>query len=140
MTALADEIALADGSPLPGIVQTGAYGLVLDGRGKLLLVRARSGRFYLPGGRLEPFETAERALLREICEECALRARVLYRIAEAVQPIFEGRVRLRASYWRAAIEGAIRNVPEHESLWMSPAEAARALHRESDARMALAAV
>ena len=51
--------------------QSGAYAVVQDREGKLLTVVVESGRFYLPGGRLEPGETARRALVREIAEESA---------------------------------------------------------------------
>jgi 8-oxo-dGTP pyrophosphatase MutT (NUDIX family) len=45
-------------------------GLVHVRDGRLLVVRSRTkGAFYLPGGKLEPGETPEQALHREVLEE-----------------------------------------------------------------------
>ena len=112
--------------------QTGAYGVVHGVDGRILLVQASSGRFYLPGGRIEPFETPEEALVREIEEECGWSASVLEWIGEAVQPIFDGRVSLLATYWAAELVSSCHDRPEHRMLWASPEEALSLLHRESD--------
>ena len=57
-------------------VQSGAYAVVADADDRVLILRAANGRFYLPGGRIEPGETPEQALAREILEECGCEARV----------------------------------------------------------------
>ena len=115
--------------------QTGAYALILDGEDRVLLVRAGNGRFYLPGGRVEPGETAEQALAREVEEECGLSVRVGKSLGEAFQTVFDGSVMLRASYWRAAIIGLAHEEPEHQLLWTPRPEAASRLHRAADAHM-----
>jgi 8-oxo-dGTP pyrophosphatase MutT (NUDIX family) len=52
-----------------------AAALLHDDAGRVLLVRKRgSGKFMQPGGKLEPGETPEAALLRELLEELGLRA------------------------------------------------------------------
>ncbi len=56
--------------------QHGAYGLVFDSRGKVLVVRTENGRCYLPGGRMEPGESPREALSREVAEECGWGAQV----------------------------------------------------------------
>jgi ADP-ribose pyrophosphatase YjhB (NUDIX family) len=51
--------------------------LVRDGDGRLLLVRRgtepQKGRWSVPGGRVEPGETATDAVVREVAEETGLR-------------------------------------------------------------------
>jgi ADP-ribose pyrophosphatase YjhB (NUDIX family) len=60
---------------------TSAGGLVIDGRGRIALVRQRNRRgrwrWTLPKGRIDRGETAEAAALREVHEESGLRARIL---------------------------------------------------------------
>lgn len=55
--------------------------VALDGEGRLLLVRRANppaqGRWSLPGGRVEPGESHEAAVVREVAEETGLRARVI---------------------------------------------------------------
>jgi 8-oxo-dGTP pyrophosphatase MutT (NUDIX family) len=113
--------------------QSGAYGLIHDSEDRLLLVRAANGNFYLPGGRIEPSETPEQALAREVEEECGLSVRVAAPLGEAFQPILGGSVMLRASYWRAEILGVAHEEPEHQLLWTPRGEAASRLHRAADA-------
>jgi 8-oxo-dGTP diphosphatase len=54
-------------------------GVVHDGSGRLLLIRRghapHAGLWSLPGGRLEPGETAAKAVVREVLEETGLRVR-----------------------------------------------------------------
>lgn len=54
--------------------------IVRDEAGRLLLVRRghapAAGRWSLPGGRIEPGETAEQAVAREVLEETGLLVRV----------------------------------------------------------------
>jgi mutator protein MutT len=58
--------------------------VVVDRRGRVLLIRrARSpdaGTWTIPGGRVEPGETVEVAVVRELREETALDARVIGRL------------------------------------------------------------
>jgi 8-oxo-dGTP pyrophosphatase MutT (NUDIX family) len=52
-------------------------GLVFDERGALMLLREKSGRLDLPGGRLEHGEEFAECLVRECREEMGVRCRVL---------------------------------------------------------------
>jgi len=58
-----------------------AGGVILDAQGRVLLVRRANppaaGTWSLPGGRIEPGETPEQAVVREILEETALPTRVV---------------------------------------------------------------
>ena len=52
----------------------GADALVRDARGRVLLVRrADDGRWAMPGGWVDPGETPEQAVVREVAEETGLR-------------------------------------------------------------------
>lgn len=113
--------------------QAGAYALINDAEDRVLLVRAANGRFYLPGGRIEPAETPEQALAREVEEECGWSICVTAPLGEAFQPILGGGVMLRATYWRAEVIGLIHEEPEHQMLWTPRAEAASRVHRAADA-------
>jgi 8-oxo-dGTP diphosphatase len=117
--------------------QSGAYALIHDSDGRVLLVRAANGRFYLPGGRIEPEETPQQALAREVAEECGLLVQVTEPLGEAFQPTFDGTVMLRASYWRAAVTGLAHEEPEHQLLWTPRDEAVSRLHRAADASIVL---
>lgn len=61
--------------------------MVFDPGGRLLLVRRgkppRLGEWSLPGGAVEPGETDETALRREILEECHIQVKMEFFIAES---------------------------------------------------------
>ena len=117
--------------------QRGAYAVAWDAEGRVLIVQTETGRFYLPGGRIEAGEKPADALAREIHEECGFGSEVGSPIYAAEQPIFGGTVRLDATCWEARLTDAAGNRPEHRVMWLRPAEAALCLHRASD-RQALA--
>jgi ADP-ribose pyrophosphatase YjhB (NUDIX family) len=60
---------------------TAVGAVVVDGSGRVLLVRRgrppSAGTWTIPGGRVEPGESLELAVLREVLEETAIRARVV---------------------------------------------------------------
>ena len=112
--------------------QSGAYAVIEDGKGRVLTVQAENGRFYLPGGRMEPGETPSQALLREITEECGWSAALLAPLSSASQAIMGGAVDLRTSHWRARLVDRLDTDPEHRLAWMIPDEALAYLHRECD--------
>ena len=112
--------------------QRGAYALVLDEGGRVLVVQASNGRFYLPGGRIEPGETATDALRREMAEECGWDCTVGSCIGQQEQSIFDGAIRLSASYWRARLGSSALGAGEHQIHWLDREEAARRLHRKAD--------
>lgn len=96
--------------------------VVLDARGRVLLVRRRhppsAGEWSLPGGHVEPGETPEAAVAREVLEETAVRARVV--CALCVVPV--------------AREGYAYAIHEHLLTPIEPAPEARAGSDAADAR------
>lgn len=65
--------AAAAGSGLPQRTALTSVGCVHTQRGRLLAVRTRrQDAFYLPGGKVEPKETLQRALVRGVHEEVGL--------------------------------------------------------------------
>lgn len=114
------------------VAQNGAYAVIEDAGGRVLLVRSDSGRYYLPGGRIEAGETARQGLIREIGEECACSAAIIAPIRESRQGIMDGAVDLSASHWRARLVSPLDCAPEHKMVWTSPAEALDRLHRACD--------
>ena len=112
--------------------QSGAYAFIEDDAGRVLTVQAENGRFYLPGGRIEPGETARQALAREIAEECGWTAALLGPLHQGSQSIMGGAVLLQARHWRARLVTRLDSVPEHRLVWASRDEALGCLHRDCD--------
>lgn len=55
----------------------GAGGVVFDPRGRVLLIRHRSGRWVFPKGHIDPGESHLQAAVREVEEEAGIAARCL---------------------------------------------------------------
>ena len=115
--------------------QLGAYALVVDEQGRLLIVRADNGRWYLPGGRVEPGEHARAALTREIEEECGWSAVVDAPLGRQWHMIMDGTIALEATYWVARLVEMRGAAPEHELLWVDRTAALNLLHRAGDRAM-----
>ena len=74
-----------------------AAAILLDSRGRVLLVgndwgRRGRVRYTLPGGTVEPGETAVEALVREVREETGLRVRSVEHLAYVIQVEDRGEV------------------------------------------------
>ncbi|WP_269853443.1 (deoxy)nucleoside triphosphate pyrophosphohydrolase [Streptomyces sp. RPT161] len=104
-------------------------GAALLHQGRLLAARRSAppelaGRWELPGGKVEPGETAEQALVRELREELGVEAEPLERIP-GEWPL---RADLVLRVWTARLaEGSAppRPLEDHDALrWLAPAEVA----------------
>jgi len=86
-----------------------AVGAIAVRDGALLLIRRghapSRGRWSLPGGRIEPGETAQRALIREIAEETGLIVEVGELVGEVIRPGPNG-VTYRIQDFRVTLIGA----------------------------------
>jgi len=63
---------------LPKVIRPGACAAVFNERGEILLQkRADNGYWSMPGGAVDPGESVEQGVLREVWEETGLRVRVV---------------------------------------------------------------
>jgi 8-oxo-dGTP diphosphatase len=109
--------------PTPGRLVVGAA--LIDG-GRLLAARRTepaevAGRWEFPGGKVEPGETPEAALARELREELGVEAEILDRVP-GEWPVGRG-MTLRIHRARL-LSGTPRPLQDHDELrWLAPAEA-----------------
>ena len=126
------------GERIPGATYTprpSAYALIRDQQSRVAIVDAPDG-VYLPGGGIDPGETAEAAVLREALEECGFEVEIVSQIARAVQLVTRKngtRVEKTSTFFTAII---VRHQPHaqepgHEVLWLTVAEATSRLTHES---------
>jgi 8-oxo-dGTP diphosphatase len=100
-------------------------GVIEDARGRILLARRTEGRdlaglWEFPGGKVDPGETPEDALVRELREELGIEARVGDAVIAVPQQYPDKRLRLdvrRIAAWSGAVKGldgqALAWVPPH---------------------------
>jgi len=109
-----------------------AVGVVVGGqagRERVLITRRHADRplgglWELPGGKVEPGESAEAAVVRELCEEVGIEARVIGTLPTVDHVYEHARVRLRP-FWCEVVEGEARPIDVAEVAWVEPAELAR---------------
>ena len=96
--------------------------IILDGAGRVLALKCAESKFdggwEFPGGKIEPGESAQQALGREIAEELGLQIRVDQHIytVERDYPAFH----LRLHCFACFIEGGELQLREHtDSRWLS---------------------
>jgi len=119
------------------VVRPSAYGFAVDGEGRLAVVRDAEGMF-LPGGGIEPGETPEAAVAREMLEECGLVIEVAACVAKAVQLVQaeDGTtIEKRSFFFETRIDGSrpAATLPGHQTFWIAPPSAAELLSHESQA-------
>jgi len=112
---------------------------IIEEGGRVLIARRKpgrhmGGRWEFPGGKIEPGETPEQSLARELEEELAIEARVGALLCTAS---YEGDgVSLELLVYRVTRTAGTPALREHEELrWVSPADLPAYDLAESDRRV-----
>jgi 8-oxo-dGTP diphosphatase len=127
------------GAAFPGgaVQRPSAYALIADRQARLAVILTSTGH-YLPGGGIEPGESADQAVLREVVEECGFAVALLDWRRYAMEHVF-GPTERTAFAKRCAYVAAERVddlpagpvEPDHALLWLPPADAAERLRLPS---------
>lgn len=102
-------------------------GAVITDKERILAARRRpelraGGLWEFPGGKVEPGESPQQALARELSEELGVRAQVGGFIGRGVQDLGERELHLDC-YWVRLLGDAPRTSTDHDLLrWCTPAE------------------
>jgi acetyl-CoA carboxylase carboxyl transferase subunit beta len=95
-----------------GLPRVGSAAVVIDDQNRVLLGQRKKepnfGRWVLPGGKVEPFESVEHAVRRELAEETGLTVEVTGQLGvfEIINPPTEHRLIVYS--WARAIDGSLR--------------------------------
>ncbi len=109
---------------------------VIEKHGRILLTRrgpglASAGRWEFPGGKLEPGESPEEALRREVAEELGLRIRVGEFLGAVRRPRGSPAIELLA-YRAEHVGGELRLTDHDAARWVHPRELAAFALTEPD--------
>jgi 8-oxo-dGTP diphosphatase len=117
----------ADAAGRPRIPCVGA--IIKDSGGRLLLIKRghapQAGRWSLPGGRVEPGETDQQAVIREIREETGLDIRCDQLVGSVQRPSPDAMLEIRD--YAATVTGGTLGAGDDAAdvRWVSPAELGR---------------
>jgi 8-oxo-dGTP pyrophosphatase MutT (NUDIX family) len=109
----------------PPIRKRGVVAVIIRGEQFLVIRRSQHvrapGMYCFPGGGIEPGETEEEALVRELFEELAVAARPIRRLTESLTPW-----QVHLAWWLAEIEPHAALTPQPHEVesfhWFSAAE------------------
>ena len=98
---------------------------VIERDGKILACRraphkSLAGLWEFPGGKVEPGETDEVALAREILEELGIEITVGEFIAESVAPAGQAMIHLNAYWAETTVAGEVSSTDHDRMEWLSP--------------------
>lgn len=110
---------------------------IIERRGKVLIARrktggAQAGKWEFPGGTVEPGETPEQGLARELAEELGIQCRVGEFLASGCAPGPGSSIELLVFRVRD-YEGTVRPVVHQEVRWVLPQDLASYDLAEADA-------
>jgi 8-oxo-dGTP diphosphatase len=122
----ASRLSVDDTKPESVVLRRGAVGVVYQNQRFLVIRRsalvAAPLKYCFPGGAIEPGESEEQALIRELDEELGVRATPLGRLWESVTPW-----KVELNWWQALLH-------PHDQLMPNPAEV-EAIHWYTAAEM-----
>lgn len=106
-----------------------AGAVITDAGGRLLLIRRGhqpgAGLWSLPGGRVEPGETAEQAMIREVREETGLAVRAVRLLGEVERPGPPGAAYVISDYLAVVTGGTLAAGDDAaDACWVAPRELA----------------
>jgi 8-oxo-dGTP pyrophosphatase MutT (NUDIX family) len=113
------------GPHAPPIRKRGVVAVIVRGERFLVIRRSQHvrapGMYCFPGGGIEPGETEQQALVRELAEELAVAARPIRRLTESVTPW-----RVHLAWWLAEIDAGSELVAQPNEVesfhWLTAAE------------------
>jgi 8-oxo-dGTP diphosphatase len=116
----------------------GAYAIAFDAGRHIAALLTQEGLF-LPGGGIDPGETPEAALRREVREECGCDVLLHGKLGENIEYLFaknQGEYyQIHGFFFLASLSKKIETITEedHRLVWLTPVEAIEKLSRQSQA-------
>jgi|HubBroStandDraft_1064217.scaffolds.fasta_scaffold06597_2 8-oxo-dGTP diphosphatase len=120
------------------VERPGAYGIIQNASNAIAVVRTRKG-YLLPGGGVEPGETLQSGLRREILEELGCESKILAEVCAAAQFIYDKEEDVHwhkvGHFFSATLGERVADPAEkdHELVWLAPDECVRTLAQEFQA-------
>lgn len=114
------------------VAERGAYAVITDAQGRVLIGEDQNGDCRLPGGRQEPGESPRDALTREAREEVGYRIRIGQPLGRIPVVVRDGAGLVLARFYRGTALEIVNDSPEYRPWWMTRDDAARNLHRDGD--------
>jgi 8-oxo-dGTP diphosphatase len=116
-------------------IRPSAYIVIQDEAGNIATTRSPHGHF-LPGGGIDPGESAQLAAVREAHEECGFIIANLQHLCDATEFVhslkYQTHYEKRSTFFTADIVSlTAATEPSHQLLWLSLEEALRQLTHES---------
>ncbi len=117
----------------------GAYAVVFDADQRVAVVQNKHGYYFLLGGGIEPSETMEETLQREVLEESGYDIQIHRKLGEATEcfgsEIGQRHFEVHGHFYAASFGQRVREPADddHVLVWLTAEEAVKQLCRQSQA-------